>query len=157
MKKIALSLSLVLLISMSITSCGEEPKKEKTEVEMLQEKFDMNMKETIAIHDEVMPKMSEINNLLSELEMQSPKMNQEEYQLTSSRLQESYMQMMSWMKKFSANFDTKEVNSGITSEKIDVLKEKNEQLSGLKKEAEEMRNNVLSSLKSGKELAKKYK
>lgn len=156
MKKIALSLSLVLVLSLSFTACQGDQKKEKSEVEELQEQFDKTMKESIAIHDEVMPKMSEINSLLAELETQSPKMEEEEYQRVSTQLQEAHMEMMSWMKSFSNEFDRKEVNSGIESEDIDELKTKNEVLENLKTSAEKMRENILTSLKYGNELKERY-
>lgn len=156
MKKIALSLSLVLFVSISFTACQDEKKKEKSEVEILQEEFDKNMKETVAIHDEVMPKMAEINKLLSQLEINSSKMEKEEYERTSAQLQEAHSEMMSWMKYFSEKFDSKEVNSGITSEDRAELREKNEVLKELKIAAENMRDNILESLQKANELNKTY-
>lgn len=156
MKKIALKLSLVLFVSLSFTACQDDNKKEKTEVETLQQKFDKNMKETVAIHDEVMPKMAEINKLHADLEVQSPKMDDEEYQRASAMLEEAHMEMMSWMKKFSNSFDSKEVNSGISTENVDDLKAKNELLDQFKTSAESMQTNINRSLEYGRELHKRY-
>lgn len=156
-KKIAQSLSLLMIVSLSFTACQDDKKNEKTEVSELQEKFNKNMKETIAIHDELMPKIIEINQLLTDLEIQSTKMDRDEYNRASAELQEAHGEMMSWMKEFSNYFDKDEVNSGITTEDIDELKAKNEQLDRIKKLAKQMQNNINRSLKNGHALYERYR
>ncbi|GGE38113.1 hypothetical protein [Psychroflexus planctonicus] len=156
MKKIALSLSLILLVSLSFTSCQDENKKDEPEVEELQKKFNEKMKETIAIHDEVMPKMTKINLLLTNLEKESAKLPEDEYNEAMGLLQESHEEMMSWMKKFSNYFDSKEVNSGISIEDIDELKAKNEMLNSFKESAEEMQKNMNRNIENAQELFDRF-
>ena len=154
MKRITKNLSMLIILALSFTACQED--QQKKQIKELQEMFNTTMKETVAIHDEVMPKMSEISKLQSELEEQSPKMNEEEYQRANDELARSYQEMMTWMKEFSNNFDSKEVNSGITTEDIDELKSKNETLNSLKASAEEMRDQMEKSLKYAYKLKERY-
>lgn len=150
MKKVALQLSLVLLVSFGFIACEEDP--QKKEIAELQEEFDAKMKETIAIHDEAMPKMGEISNTLQKLEVVQEELDQEEYLRTTEYIEKAHNQMMQWMKDFSNTFDKEEINSGIKSQDIDELKQKHEQLDQIKKDAETMNQSIKESLRYGSEL-----
>lgn len=157
MKKIALSLSLVLLISLSFTSCkNEEAKAEANQVKEMQTEFDSIMKETIAIHDEVMPKMIKINEHLTNFDLISKRVDKEEFTEVTTNLENGSKAMMSWMKKFSGSFERNEVNSKITIQDQDSLKMKLKTLKEFKKSAEDMKEQINTSIDYAEEIFRKY-
>ena len=157
MKKIALSLSLVLLMSLSFTSCKNEgAKAESNQVKEMQTEFDSIMKETIAIHDEVMPKMIKINEQLTKFDMNSKQIKKEEFTEATSGLKEGSKAMMSWMKKFSGSFKRNEVNSKIKIQDQDSLKMKLKTLKEFKKSAEDMKEKINSSIEYAEEVYSQY-
>lgn len=147
-------ITMLFFVAFSFTACQED--ESAKEVKALQEEFNSTMKETIAVHDEVMPKMGEINKLISQLEQQSEKMQPEEFRSATIQLQEAHDEMMSWMKSLSETFDKNEINQGITEEDKEMLKAKVGKLNVLKKAADTMRDNILSSTQNASELLSKY-
>lgn len=145
---------MALFIAFSFTACQED--EAAKEVKVLQEEFNSTMKETIAVHDEVMPKMGEINKLIGELEQQSEKMQPEEFEIASSHLKEAHQEMMAWMKNLSETFDKNEINQGISLEDKQMLKAKIEKLNELKKAADTMKENILMSTRNASELLAQY-
>lgn len=155
MKRNTLSLiTMLFFVAFSFTACQED--ESAKEVKALQDEFNSTMKKTIAIHDEVMPKMGEINKLISELEQQSEKMQPEEFEAATLHLQEAHQGMMSWMKSLSETFDKNDINQGITEEDKEMLKAKVGKLNVLKKAADTMKENILSSTQNASELLSKY-
>jgi len=71
------------------------------------------MKEVMAIHDEVMPKMSSLGSLVGEL---SSKEDSTEiglqYKTARIGLQEAHKSMMNWMQGFGNRFDSDEILNG---------------------------------------------
>lgn len=124
--------TLVLLSSflfMAI-SCKEE-KKTEAPVENNQ------MKEVMAIHDEVMPKMGTVGKLVSQLKSKIDTTAQGKlYEKAMRDLQDANESMMEWMQDFRDQFDSDEILNGkelseqkrlwlnVEEEKIKVVKEK---------------------------------
>lgn len=153
MKKNTLNLSLILILMLSFIACEQD----KSEVKQLQKEFDTTMEETIKIHDEVMPRMVEINELLTELDIRSKKKDTVGFKENTEQLESAHKEMMSWMKSFSASFDRHEVNSGITTENIEELKAKNKLVEEYKASAEKMKDNVDKSITEGIDFIKNFK
>lgn len=146
MKKNSLLL-ITLLFIIVLNSCQED--ESAKEVKALQEEFDITMKETIAIHDEVMPKMGEINKLLNELEQNKENFESQDYEDVTYQLKEAHQGMMTWMKDLSGTFNKDEINSGITLEDKEALTKKMKQLKEIKVNAETMKQKIVTSLEKG--------
>ena len=71
------------------------------------------MEEVMAIHDEVMPKMSTIGKLVGELKpkVDSTEMGQK-YEVAMKDLQDANTAMMDWMKDFGDRFNHEEILNG---------------------------------------------
>ncbi len=111
----------VLLLSFS---CKQEKKEEQTQ-----------MKEVMAIHDEVMPKMSTIGKLVGELKpkVDSTEMGQK-YEVAMKDLQDANTAMMDWMKDFGDRFNHEEILNGkeLSEEKQQWLDEEEEKVKVVK-------------------------
>jgi len=109
--------TIILSLFILLFSCKTEPKKDKVPTQM---------EEVMAIHDEVMPKMGAISNLIADLK---PKVDSTEVgkeNLKAIRdLQGAHKSMMDWMKSFGERFDYEEIMNGkeLNAEKIEWLKE----------------------------------
>lgn len=155
MKSIVKVVSLVVLILVS--SCKEEAPDEV-------KAFDAQMKETIKIHDEVMPKMSSINSMISKLEaekeelQQADEVNSEEvdlYDMAIANLKEAHDLMMSWMKSFSNTFSRTEINEGLATTDKDSIEVKLKHLELQYTSAEEMREAVNQAIENAQVLLAK--
>ena len=97
------------------------------------------MKEVLAVHDEVMPKMGTIGKLVAQLK---PKVDATEqgvkYEKAMKDLQESNTEMMEWMQRFSERFSSEEIMNGkaLTPEKKRWLKEEQQKIEALKQNVE---------------------
>ena len=125
MKKFILVLaSVVFTIS---TACKEE-KKISSE--------SSQMKEVMAIHDEVMPKMGKIGSLVAQLRK---KIDSDEGGANEKKamedLQDANKSMMDWMQGFGNRFDSEEILNGktLSEEKKQWLNEEEEKVKIVKK------------------------
>jgi len=112
------------------SSCKEEKRADTSQ-----------MKKVMAIHDEVMPKMSTIGSLvgkLSELENDSTAMGKE-YEEARIELQDAHKSMMDWMKGFGDRFDSDEILNGkeLTEQKQKWLNEEELKVIALKTQINE--------------------
>ena len=93
------------------------------------------MKEVMAIHDEVMPKMSTIGKLVGELKpkVDSTEMGQK-YEVAMKDLQDANTAMMDWMKDFGDRFNHEEILNGkeLSEEKQQWLDEEEEKVKVVK-------------------------
>ncbi len=150
LKNVFFTCLLILGFAVITVSCDEAPKdKQETkevndQVLSYQKKFNQLMKETIAVHDEVMPKMGEIKSLISKLE--EADVDQEAASEVISALKDGHGHMMSWMKEFSGTFDRTEINEGIAETDLEVLDAKLENLIASYEDAQVMKNKVNSSV-----------
>ena len=118
----------ILFLAVLFTACKEEKKGE-------QASDNSKMEQVMAIHDEVMPRMSTIGKLVSELK---PKADSTEmgrkYDAAMKDLQASHKAMMDWMQGFGERFDSDEILNGkeLTDQKKIWLDEEEEKVKALK-------------------------
>ncbi|RRO20272.1 hypothetical protein EIG84_04930 [Flavobacteriaceae bacterium 14752] len=128
-----------------LISCSDSKPKEVTE-------FNKKMTETIAIHDEVMPKMSKINQLLSQLETKMDSTNVEKFQPAMEDLKSGHDKMMTWMKSFGDEFSKTEINQGIQLENVDSLKQRLKALKQSHIMAEDMKAHIQKAIEEAEAL-----
>ncbi|MGI9549914.1 MAG: hypothetical protein ACR2MT_01840 [Aurantibacter sp.] len=121
--------TLLFIFCALLMSCKEEKKADTTQ-----------MKKVMAIHDEVMPKMSTLGNMVGDL---SEKEDSTEigikYTEARKELQDAHKSMMDWMKGFGDRFDSDEILNGkeLSEEKKKWLDEEEEKVIALKNQINE--------------------
>ena len=149
MKKFFNILAVVLIISN--ISCKDE-KKEAAKASNEQ------MKKVMAIHDEVMPKMSAMGSIVGEL---SSKEDSTEiglqYKAARRDLQDAHKAMMDWMQGFGSRFDSDEILNGkeLTEQKQIWLDEEEEKVKALREQINGSIENAEKILELNKELKTK--
>lgn len=141
MKLLKLTLAVVLIL-ITATSCKNENKESTKEKSQMQE--------VLAIHDEVMPKMGTIGNLISQIDEALKTTDSTEALLSASQdLKDSHKAMMDWMKGFGERFDSDEILKGkiLTEEKQKHLDEEEASVKAL-------RDKMNSSIENAQELLK---
>ncbi|MEZ2413466.1 hypothetical protein ACA086_00790 [Muriicola sp. E247] len=111
-----------------VVSCKTEPKKAETT---------SKMEEVMAVHDEVMPKMSTISKLVAQLKpMADSTETGKEYMSAMKDLQAAHKSMMDWMQGFGARFDSDEILNGkeLTAEKKKWLLEEEKKVYQLRED-----------------------
>ena len=106
------------------------------------------MQEVLAIHDEVMPKMGTIGNLISQIDEELKQTDSTEALINASQdLKDSHTAMMDWMKEFGERFDSDEILKGkaLSDEKQSYLDEEETKIKAL-------RDKMNSSIKNAQEL-----
>ena len=132
---------LLLFLSALVTftySCKEE-KKENSQ-----------MKQVMAIHDEVMPKMGTIGKLVSQLDEKiTNDATSDSMAAAREDLKDAHKAMMDWMKRFGERFDGDEILKGkaLTPEKQKWLDEEESQVKAL-------RDQINTSISQAQELLK---
>lgn len=124
MKKYLIVLTL-LFLTLSF-SCKNENKS-------LQEKT--QMQEVMAIHDEVMPKMGTIGQLIGQLEDKIKETDASESLIKARQdLRDSNKAMMDWMMRFGDRFDAEEIMKGksLSEEKQKLLDEEEAKIKELR-------------------------
>lgn len=128
--------TLILLffaIGMVFISCKEEKKTEATPVHNLQ------MKQVMAIHDEVMPKMGKVGQLVGQLKPLIDTTAQgRQYATAMKDLQAANESMMKWMQDFGDQFDSDEIMNGkeLSEQKKLMLNVEEENIKSVKKQIE---------------------
>lgn len=101
----AIRFSFFILLSTTLITIGCKEKQPQTDSN--------KMAEVVAVHDEVMPKMSEIGKLVAKLK---PLADSTEtglpYLKAMLDLQDAHTAMMDWMKGFGDRFDYEEIMEG---------------------------------------------
>lgn len=133
----------LLLTTCSITlfSCKEEKKEEGT----------TQMQEVMAIHDEVMPKMSQIGKLVGQLKPMADSLGMDSPQGKAMRdLQDANKSMMDWMQGIGKRFDADEIMKGkaLTEEKQKWLDEEEEKVKIVRKKINSSISNAEKILNS---------
>lgn len=132
-------LTLLLTISLlTAYSCKEEKKAEGP----------TQMEQVMAVHDEVMPKMSTISSLVGKLKpIADTTAADSEYHKAMTDLQDAHKSMMDWMKGFGERFDSDEILKGkaLTSEKQQWLDEEEAKVKA-------MRDQVNASIEAAQKL-----
>jgi len=135
--------SIIILACLAVTvlSCN------KTAKETATSEPDM-MKEVMAVHDELMPKMGEMGMLITKLENKAATAEApEKYTEAKEGLQEGYDAMMTWMQDFGTRFSMEDIHKGkeLSPEKKELLKEEMKSVKALK-------DKMLGSIKTAKEV-----
>lgn len=129
MKKV-LSMLVMTLVLTNISSCKSDKKEAATASKT-------QMKKVMAIHDEVMPKMSAIGRLVGELDgkVDSTTIGQQ-YNAAKIDLQDAHKAMMDWMRGFGDRFDSDEILNGkaLTEQKQMWLDEEEEKVKALREQ-----------------------
>ncbi|MCK0131388.1 hypothetical protein MWU59_07710 [Flavobacteriaceae bacterium F08102] len=111
------NLYFLFVLSLCLQACKNDAKKTKELT---------RMEQVMAVHDELMPKMSDLGKLITAIE---PKIDSTEtgqiYQVAKDSLADAYAYMMEWMKGFGEKFDSAEVLEGkaLSAEKEALLLE----------------------------------
>lgn len=110
------------------------------------------MEEVVAIHDELMPKMSEIGELMGKLEASIDSTNVDSIKVKAiADLEHANSSMMSWMKNFGGAFETDEIMNGaeLTEAKKATLNEFESSVHALQAEMETAIENGQAALDEG--------
>ena len=113
-----------------------------------QNKENSQMKNVMAVHDEVMPKMGTISKLVSQLDEKiTNDTASDNYAAAREDLKEAHKAMMDWMKGFGDRFDGDEILNGkaLTEEKQKWLDEEEAKVKALK-------DQINSSIKQAEDL-----
>ena len=136
-------ITLLAFLMIGLTSCKDESKKEEdTKIETTSQ-----MKQVMAIHDEVMPKMSKVGQLVGKLKPMADSLGMESPQGKAMKdLQEANMTMMDWMQGFGNRFDSDEIMDGkkLSEEKKKWLNEEETKV----KEVKEKINSSIANAES---------
>ena len=117
---------IAFIFSIVFISCKEEKKVPKGNTQM---------KEVMAVHDELMPKMGKIGRLVGELnKIEDSTETGQLYRSAKIDLQEANKAMMDWMKELGDRFDYEEIMKGkeLTEQKQQWLNEEEEKVKALK-------------------------
>jgi hypothetical protein len=93
------------------------------------------MKEVMAVHDEVMPKMGTLGKLVGQLKPMADSLGPQSREAKAIKdLQEANKAMMDWMQGFGDRFSPDEIMNGkeLTEEKQEWLKEEEEKVKKVK-------------------------
>ncbi len=134
MRYLTIVLSLLLVFTIS---CKNDSKEQG-----------LQMKEVMAIHDEVMPKMSEISKLVATLKAKADSTeNSKAYKDAMKDLQDAHKEMMDWMTGFGNRFNSDEILNGasLNPEKMKWLKEEEKKIKKVKKD-------IIKSIDNAKKL-----
>ena len=147
-KMIFLRFALALAVLLAFQCKETKPESKTAAEETLVSQEGANMKAVIAVHDEVMPKMTDISKLVAELKpIADTAAAGDPHVKAMEDLQAAHKSMMDWMKNFGDNFSYEETMKGkaLTPEKQAILEEE-----VVKVEA--MRSQVEASIAQAREL-----
>ncbi|WP_111308473.1 hypothetical protein [Confluentibacter sediminis] len=131
-----------MFVLLTATSCKNEKKESTTEKSQMQE--------VLAVHDEIMPKMGTIGNLISQIDVKIKETDSTEVLVNASRdLKDSHKDMMDWMKDFGEYFDSDEILNGkeLSSEKQKTLDEQEAKIKTLRDKMNSSITNAQNLLK----------
>lgn len=137
-------LPFIALLIFSISCSKPQPEEAKL--------FDQKMTETIAIHDEVMPKMSKITKLIKTLESQIDSTNTSVYKPAIIDLKTGHDKMMEWMKNFGDEFSKTEINEGIQLKDADSLSSRLKALEHSNKQALDMKRHIMIAITNAEKI-----
>jgi len=138
MKKIVL----LCLFHFVLIACEEE--------KSLKAEYTAIMNYVIEVHYEVMPEMSELNTLITKLQVKiEAEENTGNYKKAQADLKAAHHFMMEWMTDFSEKFPNALEEPTFSDDK---LKKKLELLKEEEKEVQEMKTSVITSIANAKKL-----
>ncbi len=119
---------LFILFLTFISACKDSPQKSDTPSQM---------KEVMAIHDEVMPKMGDISKLVATLKSKVDTTESgKEYEKAMIDLQNAHKEMMDWMRGFGDRFNSDEIlnDAALSPEKLKWLEEEEQKIKKVKED-----------------------
>lgn len=119
---------LFILFLTFISACKDSPQKSDTPSQM---------KEVMAIHDEVMPKMGDISKLVATLKSKVDTTESgKEYEKAMIDLQNAHKEMMDWMRSFGDRFNSDEIlnDAALSPEKLKWLEEEEQKIKKVKED-----------------------
>jgi predicted nucleic acid-binding Zn-ribbon protein len=119
---------LFILFLTFISACKDSPQKSDTPSQM---------KEVMAIHDEVMPKMGDISKLVATLKSKVDTTESgKEYEKAMIDLQNAHKEMMDWMRSFGDRFNSDEIlnDAALSPEKLKWLDEEEQKIKKVKED-----------------------
>ncbi|PKA97972.1 hypothetical protein B0O79_1652 [Flavobacteriaceae bacterium MAR_2009_75] len=115
-----------------------------------EQKETSQMKEVMAIHDEVMPKMSKLGDLVGELNSKENDSTEigKKYKQARKDLQVAHKSMMDWMQNFGNRFGPDEILNGkeLSEQKKQWLDEEEEKIKEVKEHINKSIDNANSLL-----------
>jgi hypothetical protein len=127
---------LIAILVLSLSACKDKVKEPEGPTQM---------EEVIAVHDELMPKMGAIGELIGKLEASIDSTNVDSMKVTAiQNLKGANQEMMTWMMAFGDTFDSAEVLDGkeLTEEKQKALGEFQNSVNDLKSSMENAISNA---------------
>ncbi len=138
---------LIVFAFLAFASCKQEKKEEQQQAM----EGPSQMETVMAIHDEVMPRMSDISSLVADLK---PKVDSSEmgiqYETAMKDLQTAHTAMMDWMRGFGDRFTSDEILNGaeLSDQKQKWLDEEEEKVKAL-------RDQINSSIENARKILEK--
>ena len=132
--------------SITLLSCNNSEKSNE-------EKYESTMSHVLEVHDEVMPKMGKLNNLISKLQKRIDSSgNNEESKLyikAMNNLKGAHAFMMEWMRDFAEKFPNALKEPDYTEKEYE---QRLNTLEAEEKEVKEMKRRVENSIKEAEKL-----
>lgn len=138
------TLFLICLATITV-ACNEE---QKTKIES---DFKKEINKAMEIHDDVMPKMSDINKKIRNLDTLTG-VDSTTVNASKDKLKSAHGEMMTWMKDFSQGFSTKEIREGLQTDNPDTIELKTNLAIKFREKAIEMQKNINESLEDAKKV-----
>ncbi|MGO1751848.1 MULTISPECIES: hypothetical protein [Psychroflexus] len=144
------TLKTLFLVGLAIIAiaCNEE---QKTKIES---DFKKEIDKAIEIHDDVMPKMSDINKKIRNLDTLTG-IDSTTVNASKEKLKNAHGEMMTWMKDFSQGFSTKEIREGLQTDNADTIELKTNLAIKFREKAIKMQKNINESLEEAKKVLNK--
>lgn len=130
------NLLIIAILTLSLTACKDKVKEPEGPTQM---------EEVIAVHDELMPKMGTIGELIGKLEASIDSTHVDSMKVTAiQNLKGANQEMMTWMMAFGDTFDSAEVLDGkeLSVEKQKALGEFQNSVNDLKSSMENAISNA---------------
>ncbi|MDN6279632.1 MAG: hypothetical protein L0J45_01365 [Psychroflexus sp.] len=138
------TLALLCIAIIAVSCKGNQKSKIDSE-------FKKEINKAIEVHDDVMPKMSEINQKIRSLDTLAG-VDSLTIEKSKKRLKDAHEEMMTWMRDFSNAFSTKEIKEGLQTDKADSIKIKTNTAKNYRESALKMKESVNSSIEEAKKL-----
>lgn len=136
------NLFMALLVVILFTACKE--KETKTE----EPQGPSQMEQVVAIHDELMPKMSVIGELISKIEANIDTLNVDSVKVKSIvELKSANESMMNWMMGFGSAFETNEIMNG-----ADLTEDKKQTLNEFEHSANDLKVQMETAIKNAEDV-----
>lgn len=135
---------ILIVLGVGLLSCNNESESKK--------QYEQNFEEVLRIHDEVMPKMGELNTLSMQLKerIDTSSKDSHKYEEAITALEDAHDFMMDWMHDFSDDYVRNQPALEELSEEEFI--EKNQGLQDEIVKANKMKEAVNSSLKNARKL-----